>query len=74
MPRSRKPKRFDDYDDVLTVDQAAELLHVTHDSIYDAIHAGQIPAMRIGRRFRISKEAIRERLNQTIVSYDTKPI
>lgn len=34
----------------LTVPEAAVLLGVSKDSAYRAVHAGQIPTLRIGRR------------------------
>lgn len=68
MPRPRKPKRFDDYNDVLTVDEAAELLQIDRNTVYAHIHSGEIPAWRIGRKIRISKEAIRERLGRPMES------
>lgn len=34
----------------LTVDAVAKLLHVSRASAYQAIHSGEIPSIRVGRR------------------------
>ena len=45
---------------VLTLEQVAEVLHVSRTSAYEAHRRGQIPgAFKIGRRLRFSREAIR---------------
>ena len=64
MPRPRKPKRFDDYNDILTVDEVAELLQIERKTAYAHVRSGEIPAWRIGRSIRISKDIIRERLSR----------
>jgi excisionase family DNA binding protein len=42
----------------LTVDQAAEVLHVSRDIVYDLIRAGQLRSIKIGRLRRISRQWI----------------
>jgi excisionase family DNA binding protein len=45
---------------VLTLEQVAEVLHVSRTSAYEAHRRGQIPgAFKIGRRLRFSREAVR---------------
>jgi excisionase family DNA binding protein len=46
---------------VLTVPEAAELLRVGERSIYAAVHRGELPAVRIGRRIVLPGAAL-ERL------------
>lgn len=41
-----------------TVQQAAPLLNVSTDTIYDAVHDGTIRAMRLGRTIRIPRAEI----------------
>ena len=48
----------DDSDDVLTVDQAARLLRVGRNQLYEAIGRGEIPHRRIGRSIRLSRLAL----------------
>ncbi len=50
---------------VMTVDQAARVLHVNRKTVYDAVNAGQLPgARRIGRTIRILRDALIEWLGQ----------
>lgn len=42
-------------DDVLTVEQAAKLLQLGRNAVYDAIGRGEIPHRRIGRSIRLSR-------------------
>ena len=38
-----------------TVREAAQILQLTDDKVYDLIHTGQIPFVRVGRQFRIGR-------------------
>jgi excisionase family DNA binding protein len=42
----------------LTVDQAAEALHVSRDNIYDLIRTRQLRSIKVGRARRISRQWI----------------
>ena len=42
----------------LTVDECAELLRVDRKTVYTAIRAGRLPALRLGRLFRIARSDI----------------
>jgi excisionase family DNA binding protein len=53
--------RLADLPDVLRVDHVAQIMDVSKDTIYDAIRAGEIPAIRLGRKIRVAKAAL-ERL------------
>ncbi len=44
--------------DVLTVDEAAALLRVSRDSVYEAASRGELPHRRIGRRVLFSRAAL----------------
>jgi len=37
--------------DVLTVPEAAEILHISNGLAYEGVRSGEIPALRVGRRF-----------------------
>jgi excisionase family DNA binding protein len=65
MPRPPRPKRFEDYSDVLTPEEAAELLRVSLNTVYAYIRAGEIPAWKVGRQHRIAKASLREKLGIT---------
>ncbi len=53
MGRPRK-----EFPAIMTVDEAAEFLRVKRDTVYDDIHRGRIPYMRVGRKIRIAKAAL----------------
>jgi excisionase family DNA binding protein len=42
----------------VTVPEAADLLGISRNSAYDAVKAGQIPAMKIGKRLLVPKAAL----------------
>ena len=43
-----------------TLEEVAELLHVTRRTLYTYIKAGRIQAVKIGRTWRVTDEALRE--------------
>lgn len=48
---------------VYTVPETARLLGLSKSSAYDAIDKGNIPAIRIGGRIRVPKDALAKLLN-----------
>lgn len=46
----------------LTVAEVAELLRVSKMTVYRMVHAGEIPAVRVGRSFRVPQLAVEELL------------
>lgn len=51
---------FEQYDDVLTVDEACEALKVGHNMLYNLLNSGKLKAYRCGRIWRIPVAALRE--------------
>ncbi len=49
---------FQNYPDIVSVDQVCEMLHVGKNSAYDLLHANQIKHVRVGRKYIIPKTAI----------------
>lgn len=47
----------------MTVTEVAEMMRVSRMTVYRMIHAGDLPAVRFGRSYRVPMEAV-----QTIVS------
>ena len=47
---------------VLTVEEAAELLKVSRGKAYEAVRAGEIPSVRVGRCIRIPRAALERML------------
>jgi excisionase family DNA binding protein len=62
-PRSTNMSR--DLSDVrfLTVAEVAEMMRVSNMTVYRMVHAGEIPAIRFGRSFRIPESAVIEAIN-----------
>jgi excisionase family DNA binding protein len=46
----------------LTVAEVAELIRVSKMTVYRMVHAGEIPAVRVGRSFRVPQAAVEELL------------
>ena len=49
---------------VYTTDEALEVLKVTRRTLYRYIKAGQIKAIRIGREYRITEDALKDFLER----------
>ena len=56
-PRGR-PLSVDNLPDIMTVPLVARFLRMSEGDAYRAVHAGQIPALKVGSRFRILKRAL----------------
>ena len=54
-------------EDVLTVDEASELLRVSVNSIRASLAKGQLPGAKVGREWRLSRHALAEYLSQYAV-------
>lgn len=52
---------------LLRVDEAAELLQVGRNKIYELAAAGEIPSLHIGRQLRIPMESLREWIRRQAV-------
>lgn len=52
------PMRF------LTVQEVADLMRVSSMTVYRMVHAGDIPAIRFGRSFRIPENAVSQLMGQ----------
>lgn len=57
-----------DYSDVrfLTVAEVAELARVSKMTVYRMVHAGELPAVRFGRSYRVPESAVTELLQRPI--------
>lgn len=49
---------LDQYDAVLTVANLQEILGIGRNTVYEMLNAGTIPALRIGKQWRIPKDAV----------------
>lgn len=50
----------------LTVAEVAELMRVSKMTVYRLIHAGELPAVRFGRSYRVPEAAVTEALQRSI--------
>ena len=51
---------FNEYSDVITVDELCEMLRIGRNKAYELLRTGKIKAFRCGRTWVISKEAVAE--------------
>lgn len=50
----------------LTVAEVAELMRVSKMTVYRLVHSGELPAVRVGRSFRVHEQAVEEYLGASI--------
>ena len=51
---------FEDYPDILTVEEACEALRVGYNAMYDFLNTGKLKAYKNGRVWRIPKVAVKK--------------
>ncbi|MEZ2388447.1 helix-turn-helix domain-containing protein [bacterium RCC_150] len=51
----------------MTVAEVAEVLRVSKMTVYRLVHAGEMPAVRFGRSFRVPEEAVTQYLQGAVV-------
>jgi excisionase family DNA binding protein len=51
----------------LTVAEVAAIMRVSKMTVYRLVHAGDLPAARVGRSFRVPEEAVHDYLRQSFV-------
>jgi excisionase family DNA binding protein len=51
----------------LTVAEVATIMRVSKMTVYRLVHAGELPAVRVGRSFRVPEEAVHDYLRQSYV-------
>ena len=49
----------------LTVAEVAEMMRVSKMTVYRLVHSGELPAVRVGRSFRVHESAISAYLNSS---------
>jgi excisionase family DNA binding protein len=55
-----RPPRF------MTVAEVAEVTRVSRMTVYRMVHAGDLPAVRVGRSFRVPEAAVKRLLEQVL--------
>lgn len=56
--------------DLVTVAEVAERLRLSRMTVYRLIHSGELPALRMGRSFRVPRVAVDEYVEQSFSGYD----
>lgn len=56
-------RMLDAYPDVLVPEEVMKILGIGRSTMYDILQSGELKAVRIGRQYRISKERIKEYIN-----------
>ncbi len=49
----------------LTVQEVAALMRVSKMTVYRLVHSGELPAVRVGRSFRVPEDAVNEYLHRS---------
>ena len=49
---------FEQYPDILTVEEVCEALRMGYNAVYDLLNAGKLKAYKNGRVWRITKQAL----------------
>ncbi|MEG3628843.1 helix-turn-helix domain-containing protein [Streptomyces poriticola] len=55
----------------LTVAEVAAVMRVSKMTVYRLVHSGHLPAIRVGRSFRVPENAVHEYLRESFVGVDT---
>ena len=50
----------------LTIAEVAEIMRVSKMTVYRLVHAGDMPAVRVGRSFRVHESAFKEYLEASV--------
>ena len=51
----------------LTVAEVATLMRVSKMTVYRLVHAGELPAVRVGRSFRVPEQAVHDYLRTSFI-------
>lgn len=51
----------------LTVAEVATIMRVSKMTVYRMVHSGELPAVRVGRSFRVPKHAVQDYLRDSFV-------
>lgn len=49
---------LEQYDDLITISDLREILNIGRNAAYDLLNQGAIPAFRIGRNWKVPKDAV----------------
>jgi excisionase family DNA binding protein len=52
---------------LMTVAEVARAMRVSKMTVYRLVHAGDLPAVRVGRSYRVNEDAVRDYLRDSFV-------
>ena len=67
VPRSSGPGDISDVK-FLTVAEVATMMRVSKMTVYRLVHGGELPALRVGRSFRVTEDDVQEYLRKSFYS------
>jgi excisionase family DNA binding protein len=53
---------------VLTVAEVASMMRVSKMTVYRLVHSGELPAVRVGRSFRVTEDDVNDYLRKSFYS------
>ncbi len=67
--RSERTERSEQLSEVrfLTVAEVATVMRVSKMTVYRIVHAGELPAVRVGRSFRVPEKAVHDYLQAAFI-------
>lgn len=51
---------FNEYDDIMTIEDVSEALHIGRNRVYDLLANGELKGFHIGRPWKVPKESVEE--------------
>lgn len=54
----------------LTVAEVADVMRVSRMTVYRLVHAGELPAVRVGKSFRVPQQALETYLKSSVIDGD----
>ena len=64
---------FNQYPDLLTVEEACEIMHMSRNTLYELLRDGQIKAFQIHRIWKIPREAVEKYCRRQSGLYKNTP-
>lgn len=62
---NNEERRFDHYADILTPEDCMNILSIGRSTVYQLLRSGQLPSIRVGKQYRISKKCLQDFINGT---------
>ena len=63
---------LNDYSDILTIQETADVLLIGHNAVYELLRSGELKGFRIGYKWKVPKIAIEELIHRRSGIVNTK--